>query len=68
MKRHDFKFAKGRARMRAKEDANTLLSGLRLPIDKHRVEQVDDDVAHKVVNFCCGSSSDTIANKINPYF
>ena len=57
MKRHDFKFAKGHARMRAREDANTLLSGHRLPIDKCHVERVDDDVVHKVVDFILSSKN-----------
>ena len=57
MKRHDFKFAKGRARMRAREDANTLLSGLRLPIDQRHVVRVDDDVVHKVVDFILSSKN-----------
>ena len=57
MKRYDFKFAKGRARMRAREDANTLLSGLRLPIDQRHVVRVDDDVVHKVVDFILSSKN-----------
>ena len=57
MKIHNFKFAKGRARMRAREDANTLLSGLRLPIDKRHVERVGDDVVHKVVDFILSSKN-----------
>lgn len=57
MNKHEFKFAKGRARVRAREDINTLLSGLKLQLPKRHVERVNDEIVHKIVDFILSSNN-----------
>ena len=54
---HDFKFASGRARMRARQDIAKLLDGEKLSVPTRHVKRVSDNVITKVVDFILSSNN-----------
>ena len=54
---HDFKFASGRARMRARQDIAKLLDGEKLSVPTRHVKRVNDNVLRKVVDFILSSNN-----------
>ena len=57
MSMHEFKFARGRARMRARQDILKLLNGEKIEVAKRHVKRVNDQVIQKVVDFILSSNN-----------